>query len=83
MIGHNSASENNINQQYAPFVTPEKYSDLAGLSLDAVKGMVKNGKLPVIHRQQGRKGRIFINMVALKAYADELAQDHQEWKAAI
>lgn len=76
-------TENINGQLFAPFVTPEKYSDLAGLSLDAVKGMVKNGKLPVIHRSNGRKGRIFINMVALKTYADELAQEHQNWKSAI
>ncbi|MFC1507604.1 Cox family DNA-binding protein [Pseudomonadota bacterium] len=76
-------SENNINQQYAPFVTLEKFADLVGLTLDAVKGQVKNGKLPVMHRDGARRGRVFINMLALEEYAEEQAQEYTNWKAAI
>lgn len=83
MIGHNEATRNIINQQYAPFVTIEKFADLAGLTLDAVKGQVKNGKLPVMHRDGIRRGRVFINMLALEEYAEEQAKEHTNWKAAI
>ncbi|NOH55873.1 hypothetical protein F0266_23390 [Vibrio coralliilyticus] len=83
MIGHNEGLENNVKQNYAPFVTPEKYAELTGYTLDAVKCQVQTGKLPTIHRSGGRRGRTLINMKALEDYALEQAQEFTDWKAAI
>ncbi|MCL9782100.1 regulatory phage cox family protein [Vibrio sp. S4M6] len=83
MIDHNDASGNKSFNHYAPFVTPEKYAELAGFSVDAVKCQVQNGKLPVIQREGGRRGRILINMKALEEFAEEQAQEFTHWKAAI
>lgn len=74
----------NINGvQYAPFVTTEKYAELAGLSIDAVKGQIKNGKLPMLKRDRKERGRNYINMHSLAKYADEQSEKHQDWKSAI
>lgn len=83
MLDHNEQSGNNIDKQYAPFVTPEKYAELAGFTVDAVKCQVQTGKLPVIRREGGRRGRTLINMKALEEYAQEQAQEYTDWKAAI
>lgn len=68
---------------YSPWVTPEKYSELSGLTLNAVKCAVSEGRLPVMRRDGIRRGRTYINMRALEAYALEQADAHQEWKAAM
>ncbi|HHP0471517.1 hypothetical protein LCE44_26275 [Vibrio harveyi] len=83
MIEHYEALEKDSNKQYAPFVTPEKYAELAGFTVDAVKCQVQTGKLPVIRRDGGRRGRTLINMKALEQYAVEQAQEFTDWKAAI
>ncbi|MGR5093751.1 hypothetical protein ACPV5O_11480 [Vibrio maritimus] len=83
MIDHNEVSLNSSVKQYAPFVTPEKYAELAGYTVDAVKCQVQTGKLPVIRREGGRRGRTLINMKALEEYAHEQAQEFTDWKAAI
>ncbi|WP_050920413.1 MULTISPECIES: hypothetical protein [Vibrio harveyi group] len=83
MIDHSEQSGNNTGKQYAPFVTPEKYAELAGFTVDAVKCQVQTGKLPVIRRDGGRRGRTLINMKALEQYAIEQAQEFNDWKAAI
>ncbi|NOJ20036.1 hypothetical protein [Vibrio jasicida] len=83
MIDHYEALEKGSIKQYAPFVTPEKYAELAGFTVDAVKCQVQTGKLPVIRRDGGRRGRTLINMKALEQYAIEQAQEFIDWKAAI
>lgn len=83
MIEHYKESEGVIKGNYAPFVTIEKFADLAGLTLDAVKGQVKNGKLPVMQRTGIRRGRVFINMLALEEYAEEQAKEYKNWKSSI
>ncbi len=35
---------------YAPFVTPEKYAEITGFTVEAVKNQVQRGKLPVLKR---------------------------------
>ncbi|MGF1874885.1 regulatory phage cox family protein [Photobacterium frigidiphilum] len=83
MIEHYKESEGVVKGNYAPFVTIEKFAELVGLSLDAVKGQVKNGKLPVMQRVGLRRGRVFINMLALEKYANEQAKEHTNWKSSI
>jgi hypothetical protein len=83
MIDHNEVLRKDPKHQYAPFVTPEKYAELAGFTVDAVKCQVQTGKLPVIRREGGRRGRTLINMKALEEYAQEQAQEFTDWKAAI
>ncbi|NOI31741.1 hypothetical protein [Vibrio coralliilyticus] len=83
MIEHMNSLENVSKTNYAPFVTPEKYAELTGYTLDAVKCQVQTGKLPTIHRSGGRRGRTLINMKALEDYALEQAKEFTDWKAAI
>ncbi|NOI31897.1 hypothetical protein [Vibrio coralliilyticus] len=75
-------TENNIAPQYAPFVTPEKYAELTGQTIDAVTGQIKNGKLPLLRRTRKERGRNYINMLALSDYAKEQAEQYQDWKSA-
>ncbi|MBD1572056.1 hypothetical protein HC725_02025 [Vibrio sp. S17_S38] len=83
MINNNETYLNSINVSYAPFVTPEKYAELTGLTEVAVENMVTLGKLPVLRRESGKRGRNFINMKALEIYAEEQAERHEHWKSAI
>lgn len=76
-------SENNIRQQQAPFVTPQMYAEITGQTLDAVRGQIKRGMLPVLHRERQERGLNFINMRALEQLAQEQAEQFQDWKAAI
>lgn len=68
---------------YAPFVTQDMYAELTGQTLDAVKGQVKSGKLPVLKRENAVRGKVFINMVSIEQAALEQAEKYQDWKAAI
>lgn len=83
MINHNEEYLNANGHAYAPFVTPEKYAELTGFTKDAVTNMVTLGKLPVLKRESGMRGRTLINMKALEMYAAEQAEKHEHWKAAI
>ncbi|EGR2474330.1 hypothetical protein [Vibrio cholerae] len=76
-------SENLIAANYAPFVTVERYAELTGLTVDAVQGQVKNGKLPMLRRSRKERGRNYVNMHALAIYAEEQAEQYQDWKSAI
>jgi hypothetical protein len=82
MIGHNE-SLSTLNPHYSPFVTPEKYAELSGLTVNAVVNAIQTGKLPVIKRENGRRGRSYINMRALEQYALEQAEQYQDWKYSI
>ena len=71
---------------FAPFVTPERYAELTGLTIPAVKTMIVRGKLPTLHRDAPRKvggARTFINMIALRELAKEQAELYKEWQASI
>ena len=70
-------------QSYSPLVTPEKYAELSGLSLNAVKSAIQEGRLPVIYRANGRRGRNYINMKSIEEFAKEQAANHQYWKELI
>ncbi|KJY81205.1 helix-turn-helix domain-containing protein [Vibrio nigripulchritudo] len=83
MINHNQPLSTLDSKNYAPFVTCEKYAELTGFSLNAVKNMCDLGKLPVLKRESGKRGRILINMRALEEYAQEQALSNEHWKAAI
>ena len=72
-----------MNTNYAPFVTPEKYAQLVGLTVEAVKCQVQAGKLPVLKRDSTKRGRTLINMVALQRYAEEQAEEFEDWKSNI
>jgi hypothetical protein len=82
MIGHNE-SLSTVITHYSPFVTPEKYAEMSGLSVNAVVNAIQTGKLPVIRRENGRRGRSYINMRALEQYALEQAEENQHWKNSI
>lgn len=83
MINHDEASLNIPTHNYSPLVTPEKYAELSGLSLNAVKSAIQEGRLPVIHRANGRRGRSYINMKSIEEFASEQAKLHQYWKELI
>ncbi|MEF1171944.1 hypothetical protein [Vibrio sinaloensis] len=69
---------------YAPFVTPEKYAEITGFTVEAVKNQVQRGKLPVLKRSSlNESRRTLINMRALELFALEQAEQHQDWKAAM
>ncbi len=84
MIGHKQTEMNNTNGFYGSFVTPEKYADLTGLSLNAVRMQIKRGQLPLLKRESSSDARrVFINMRAIDQLAEEQADQYQDWKAAI
>lgn len=83
MINHSEQYLNDKTYAYAPFVTPEKYAELTGLTKDAVTNMVSLGKLPILKRASGMRGRSLINMKALEIYAAEQAEQHEHWKSSI
>ncbi|WP_456296836.1 hypothetical protein M1D72_10445 [Vibrio sp. AK197] len=83
MLNHSESLLNSLNTAYSPLVTPEKYSELSGLSLNAVKCAIQEGRLPVVRRENGRRGRSYINMRALEQFALEQASEFEDWKAAI
>jgi len=66
MINHNDSYLYQSNKNYAPFVTCEKYAELTGFTLKAVKNMAELGKLPLLKRDSGKRGRILINMRTLE-----------------
>ncbi|WP_050582050.1 hypothetical protein [Vibrio harveyi] len=69
---------------YGSFVTPEKFAEITGLSLDAVRMQIKRGKLPLLKRESSSDARrVFINMRAIEQLAEEQAAKYQDWKAAI
>ncbi|MEZ8503447.1 hypothetical protein BCS71_24360 [Vibrio lentus] len=82
-------SKENTNQTtpsnaYGSFVTPEKFSEITGLSLDAVRMQIKRGKLPLLKRESSSDARrIFINMRAIDQLAEEQAAKYQDWRSAI
>ncbi|MBD8513168.1 MULTISPECIES: hypothetical protein [Photobacterium] len=76
-------TENNIRQHNAPFVTPQMYAEITGQTLDAVRGQIKRGMLPVLKRERNERGLNFINMRALEQLAIEQAEQYQDWKSAI
>ncbi|WP_299136781.1 hypothetical protein [uncultured Vibrio sp.] len=84
MLGHKQTEMNDVNGFYGSFVTPEKYAELTGLSVDAVRMQIKRGQLPLLKRESssGRR-RVFINMRAIDQLADEQAAKYQDWRAAI
>lgn len=83
MINHDDALLNLKSNNYAPLVTPEKYAELAGLTVKAVTSAAQEGRLPVLKRAGGRRGRIFINMKALEEFAQQQAQTFTDWQSAI
>lgn len=83
MINNDEHLINHHKQSYSPLVTPEKYAELSGLSLNAVKSAIQEGRLPVIHRANGRRGRSYINMKSIEEFAKEQAANHQHWKELI
>jgi len=69
---------------YAPFVTPEKYAEMTGFTVEAVKIQVQRGKLPTLKRVATNDSRrTLINMRALEELALEQAHAHQDWKSVI
>ncbi|MDA0130485.1 hypothetical protein OH458_20695 [Vibrio sp. MarTm2] len=84
MLEHKNKSGNVTNNHFAPFVTPEKYAELTGFTVEAVKNQVQRGKLPVLKRSSVNDSRrTLINMRALELFALEQAEQHQDWKAAM
>jgi hypothetical protein len=84
MLEHKSESRNVSSNQFAPFVTPEKYAELTGFTLEAVKIQVQRGKLPTLKRDATNDSRrTLINMRALEELALEQAQAYQDWKSVI
>ncbi len=84
MLEHKNKSGNVIGGHFAPFVTPEKYAELTGFTVEAVKNQVQRGKLPTLKRPSSSDSRrTLINMLALELFAMEQADNYQDWKAAI
>ncbi|MEZ9073142.1 hypothetical protein AB4086_17280 [Vibrio splendidus] len=84
MIGHKQTEMNEVNGFYGSFVTPEKYADLTGLSLNAVRMQIKRGQLPLLKRETSSDARrVFINMRAIELLAEEQAAKYQDWRSAI
>ncbi|MGR5390300.1 hypothetical protein [Vibrio crassostreae] len=82
-------SKENVNQKmisnaYGSFVTPEKFAEITGLTLDAVRMQIKRGKLPILKRESSSDARrVFINMRAIDLLAEEQAAKYQDWRSAI
>lgn len=84
MIGHKQTEMNEVSGFYGSFVTPEKYADLTGLSLNAVRMQIKRGQLPLLKRETSSDARrVFINMRAIELLAEEQAAKYQDWRSAI
>lgn len=84
MVGHNGAEINKDSGHYGSFVTVEKYADLTGFSIAAVRMQVKRGQLPLLKRESSSDARrVLINMRAIDQLAEEQATKYQDWKAAI
>ncbi|CAK1885383.1 hypothetical protein [Vibrio crassostreae] len=84
MIGYKQTEMNEANGFYGSFVTPEKYADLTGLSLNAVRMQIKRGQLPLLKRETSSDARrVFINMRAIDQLAEEQASKYQDWRSAI
>lgn len=84
MIGHKQTEMNEVNGFYGSFVTPEKYADLTGLSLNAVRMQIKRGQLPLLKRETSSDARrVFINMRAIELLAEEQAAKYQDWRSSI
>ncbi|CAK1836744.1 hypothetical protein [Vibrio sp. 10N.222.55.B11] len=84
MVGHKQTEMNEVNGFYGSFVTPEKYADLTGLSLNAVRMQVKRGQLPLLKRESSSDARrVLINMRAIDQLAEEQASKYQDWRSAI
>ncbi|CAK1788181.1 DNA-binding protein [Vibrio crassostreae] len=84
MIGYKQTEMNEANGFYGSFVTPEKYADLTGLSLNAVRMQIKRGQLPLLKRETSSDARrVFINMRAIELLAEEQAAKYQDWRSAI
>ncbi|MEZ9414073.1 hypothetical protein AB4189_07700 [Vibrio sp. 10N.286.49.E1] len=83
MVGHKQTEMNGVNGFYGAFVTPEKYADLTGLSLNAVRMQIKRGQLPLLKRESSSDARrIFINMRAIDQLAEEQAAECINWRSA-
>ncbi|WED28131.1 regulatory phage cox family protein [Vibrio sp. DW001] len=83
MIDHEQTKINIEAANYAPFVTPEKFAELSGMTVNAVNSAGDEGRLPMIRRTGKRRGKRFVNMLALAQYAKEQAQENQDWKSTI
>ncbi|EFP97454.1 hypothetical protein [Vibrio caribbeanicus] len=84
MIGHKQTELNGVNRFYGSFVTVEKYAELTGFSIAAVRMQVKRGQLPLLKRENSSDARrVLINMRAIDQLAKEQADRYQDWKAAI
>ncbi|GBL02427.1 hypothetical protein VH1709_contig00121-0004 [Vibrio harveyi] len=84
MVGHNGAEINKGGVHYGSFVTVEKYAELTGFSIAAVRMQVKRGQLPLLKRESSSDARrVLINMRAIEQLAEEQAAKYQDWKAAM
>ncbi|EOA9037476.1 hypothetical protein [Vibrio harveyi] len=84
MIGHKPTEMNDGNSFYGAFVTVERYAELTGFSVAAVRMQVKRGQLPLLKRESSSDARrVLINMRAIEQLAEEQAAKYQDWKAAM
>ncbi|MCV3263768.1 hypothetical protein [Vibrio harveyi] len=84
MVGHKQTEMNDVNGFYGSFVTVEKYAELTGFSIAAVRMQVKRGQLPLLKRESSSDARrVLINMRAIDQLAEEQAAKYQDWKAAM
>ncbi|MCG9728091.1 hypothetical protein [Vibrio brasiliensis] len=84
MIGHKQTEMNGTSGFYGSFVTVEKYAELTGFSIAAVRMQVKRGQLPLLKRETSSDARrVLINMRAIDQLAEEQAAQYQDWKAAM